>query len=184
MYLKLLKNEFQKNRTGSVLLCIFMTLSVTIAVAVFFMLVNLFASISSMYETANPPHFLQMHKGTIHAEDIDAFNSSYNGLEHASGGQLQRAAICRAMSNHPEILFGDEPTGALNLSATKEVMDILNKINGEGTTILLVTHDAKVAARADKVIYLEDGSIREICRLAKHKDSCIIVNVSLQNVMI
>lgn len=65
------------------------------------------------------------------------------------------------------ILFGDEPTGALNLSATKEVMDILNKINGEGTTILLVTHDTKVAARADKVIYLEDGSNREICRLGK-----------------
>ena len=59
-------------------------------------------------------------------------------------------------------------------------MDILNKINGEGTTILLVTHDAKVAARADKVIYLEDGTIRKICRLAKHEDSCIIENVSLQ----
>ncbi len=83
MYLKLLKNEFQKNKAGSVLLCIFMTLSVTIAAAVFFMLVNLFTSISSMYETANPPHFLQMHKGTIHAEDIDAFNSSYDGLQHA-----------------------------------------------------------------------------------------------------
>lgn len=65
-----------------------------------------------------------------------------------------------------------------------EVMDILNKINSEGTTILLVTHDAKVAAKADKVIYLEDETIRKICRLAKHKDSCIIVNVSLQNVMI
>ena len=135
MYLKLLKNEFQKNEAGSVLLCIFMTLSVTIAAAVFFMLVNLFTSISSMYENANPPHFLQMHKGTIHAEDIDAFNSSYDGLQHASGGQLQRAAICRAMINDPEILFGDEPTGALNSSATKEVMDILNQINGEGTTI-------------------------------------------------
>lgn len=82
------------------------------------------------------------------------------------------------------ILFGDEPTGALNSSATKEFMDILNKINSEETTILLVTHDAKVAAKADKVIYLEDGTIRKICRLAKHKDSCIIVNVSLQNVMI
>ncbi len=92
-------------------------------------------------------------------------------VKEVSGGQLQRAAICRAMINHPDILFGDEPTGALNSSATKEVMDILNKINGEGTTILLVTHDAKVAARADKVIYLEDGSIREICRFGKYKEA-------------
>ena len=105
-------------------------------------------------------------------------------VKEVSGGQLQRAAICRAMINHHKILFGDEPTGALNSSATKEFMDILNKINGEGTTILLVTHDAKVVAKADKVIYLEDGTIRKICRLAKHKDSCIIVKVSLQNVMI
>ena len=58
-------------------------------------------------------------------------------------------------------------------------MDILNQINGEGTTILLVTHDAKVAAKADKVIYLEDGTIRKICRLAKHKDSCIISSLTV-----
>ena len=82
-------------------------------------------------------------------------------IRKVSGGQLQRAAICRAMINHPAILFGDEPTGALNSSATKEVMDILEKIHQTGTTILLVTHDAKVAARAERVIYLEDGRIRD-----------------------
>ena len=81
-------------------------------------------------------------------------------IRTVSGGQLQRAAICRAMINHTDILFGDEPTGALNSSATKEVMDILGEINRQGMTILLVTHDAKVAARADRVIYLEDGSIK------------------------
>ena len=82
-------------------------------------------------------------------------------IRKVSGGQLQRAAICRAMINHPAILFGDEPTGALNSSATKEVMDILEKIHQTGTTILLVTHDAKVAARAERVIYLEDGRIKD-----------------------
>lgn len=82
-------------------------------------------------------------------------------IRKVSGGQLQRAAICRAMINHPDILFGDEPTGALNSSATKEVMDILEQISFSGTTILLVTHDAKVASRADRVIYLEDGKIKD-----------------------
>lgn len=92
-------------------------------------------------------------------------------IRKVSGGQLQRAAICRAMINHPDILFGDEPTGALNSSATKEVMDILGKINQDGTTVLLVTHDAKVAARADRIIYLEDGKIKDECLLGKYKEN-------------
>lgn len=94
-------------------------------------------------------------------------------IRKVSGGQLQRAAICRAMINHPAILFGDEPTGALNSSATREVMDIINGINGEGTTVLLVTHDAKVAARADRVIYLEDGSIKEMFDLGKYVETTV-----------
>ena len=89
-------------------------------------------------------------------------------IRKVSGGQLQRAAICRAMINHPAILLGDEPTGALNSSATKEVMDILNEINSRGTTVLLVTHDAKVAARADRVIYLEDGRVKETLELGRY----------------
>lgn len=88
-------------------------------------------------------------------------------IRKVSGGQLQRAAICRAMINHPHILFGDEPTGALDSSSTKEVMDILEQINLSGTTILLVTHDAKVAARADRIIYLEDGKIKDEFRQKK-----------------
>ena len=84
-----------------------------------------------------------------------------HNIRKVSGGQLQRAAICRAMINRPDILFGDEPTGALDSSSTKEVMDILEEINFGGTTILLVTHDAKVASRADRIIYLEDGKIKD-----------------------
>ena len=94
-------------------------------------------------------------------------------IRKVSGGQLQRAAICRAMINHPAILFGDEPTGALNSSATREVMDIINKINREGTTVLLVTHDAKVAARAERVIYLEDGSVKETFELGKFVETAM-----------
>lgn len=92
-------------------------------------------------------------------------------IRKVSGGQLQRAAICRAMINRPDILFGDEPTGALDSSSTKEVMDILEQINSSGTTILLVTHDAKVASRANRIIYLEDGKIKDEFRQKNGSES-------------
>ena len=101
-------------------------------------------------------------------KQMGIFSVADHDIRKVSGGQLQRAAICRAMINHPDILFGDEPTGALNSSTTKEVMDILGQINRQGTTILLVTHDAKVAARADRIIYLEDGSVREEYRPGRY----------------
>lgn len=80
-------------------------------------------------------------------------------IREVSGGQLQRASICRAMINNPEILFLDEPTGALNTSATNQVLEILEDLNQEGMTIMTVTHDSRVAARAKKVIYIRDGQI-------------------------
>ncbi|WP_344119930.1 ABC transporter ATP-binding protein [Kocuria aegyptia] len=80
-------------------------------------------------------------------------------VSEASGGQLQRVGICRALINQPKILFGDEPTGALNSTAAAEIMDILGELNAEGTTIMLVTHDPKVAARTDRVLYMVDGQI-------------------------
>lgn len=88
-----------------------------------------------------------------------------------SGGQLQRAAISRALMNQPEILFADEPTGALNRSTTKEIMDLLNEINREGMTIVLVTHDAKVAARADRIVYLADGQIEAEYEMNPYQES-------------
>lgn len=94
-----------------------------------------------------------------------------NDIHKVSGGQLQRAAICRAMINHPDILFGDELTGALNSSATREVLSIIDNINKNGTTVLLVTHDANVAVHADKVIYLEDGRIMDTLNLGKYDRS-------------
>ncbi len=71
-------------------------------------------------------------------------------ITEASGGQLQRVSICRALINNPNIIFADEPTGALNLKSTEEVMQILLNINRDGTTIMLVTHDVKVAAKNRK----------------------------------
>lgn len=82
-----------------------------------------------------------------------------NDITQASGGQLQRVAICRALINHPDIVFGDEPTGALNSRSACEIMEILANINQSGTTILLVTHDVKVAARTERVLFMLDGNL-------------------------
>ena len=82
MYYKILSNDFRKNPGKHFILLLFMTLSVTLAVSVFLMLVQLFTSISSMYETAQPPHFLQMHKGELNRDAIDEFNRSYPGMEY------------------------------------------------------------------------------------------------------
>lgn len=83
-----------------------------------------------------------------------------NDINEVSGGQLQRACICRSMINTPKILFADEPTGALNRTSSNEVMNELTKLNQEGTTIMMVTHDAKVAAKCSRVLYIVDGNIK------------------------
>lgn len=83
-----------------------------------------------------------------------------NDINEVSGGQLQRACICRSLINQPKMIFADEPTGALNQQNSKEVMKELNRINAEGTTVMLVTHDMKVAAKSDRVLYIEDGNIK------------------------
>ncbi|HAH18164.1 ABC transporter ATP-binding protein [uncultured Eubacterium sp.] len=83
-----------------------------------------------------------------------------NDINEVSGGQLQRACICRSLINKPRLLFADEPTGALNRSNSDEVMNEFVKINKEGTTIMMVTHDVKVASRCSRVLYIEDGNIR------------------------
>ena len=88
-------------------------------------------------------------------------------VTQVSGGQLQRACICRSMMNGPKILFADEPTGALNKSAAGEVMEELVKLNREGTTILMVTHDSRIASSCDRIIYLLDGQISAELKLGK-----------------
>lgn len=81
-------------------------------------------------------------------------------ITEVSGGQLQRACICRSMINQPKILFADEPTGALNQGTAQEIMEEFSCLNREGTTILIVTHDSKIAARCNRILYLLDGSIK------------------------
>lgn len=83
-----------------------------------------------------------------------------NDINEVSGGQLQRACICRSIINRPVMIFADEPTGALNRSASDEVMEEISRINSEGTAVMLVTHDSKVAAKCSRVLFIVDGNIK------------------------
>lgn len=112
---------------------------------------------------------LKKAKKLLHNMEISELETS--DIDKISGGQLQRVSICRALINEPLILFGDEPTGALNLSTTKEVMDLINEINKDGTTVVLVTHDVKVALRADRVIFLEDGTIKSSFKQERYNNT-------------
>lgn len=87
-----------------------------------------------------------------------------------SGGELQRAGICRALINNPKIIFADEPTGSLNSKNADIVMDLLKKINEAGTSILLVTHDPKVAMLADRLLFMLDGRIHKEIKLKDVKE--------------
>ena len=101
---------------------------------------------------------------------LDIIEVADNDINEVSGGQLQRACICRSMINKPKVLFADEPTGALNRTASNEVMRELVKLNEEGTTIMMVTHDAKVAAKCSRVLYIVDGNIKGEYNSPKEKD--------------
>ena len=103
-------------------------------------------------------------------------------IREVSGGQLQRAAICRAMINSPEILFMDEPTGALNSEAASQVMEILKKLNQEGISIMLVTHDAKMASMAKNVIYIKDGKLAGEIKLSNEKEALAELDLWLKTI--
>lgn len=83
-----------------------------------------------------------------------------------SGGQQQRCAIARAIASGNELILADEPTGALDTNTSDEMMSIFEELNRQGKTIIIVTHDAKIADRAKRIFYMEDGKI-----LGENKDA-------------
>lgn len=90
-----------------------------------------------------------------------------------SGGEAQRAGIVRALINSPEILFADEPTGALNSQTGLDVLDTLTRFNEQGQSVVMVTHDMRSARRGNRILYLKDGVILGECQLGRyvHGDS-------------
>ncbi|NLL76709.1 MAG: ABC transporter ATP-binding protein [Clostridiales bacterium] len=91
-------------------------------------------------------------------------------VNEVSGGQLQRACICRSMVMEPEIIFADEPTGALNQAAAIDVIEAFLRINREGTSILMATHDSKNAGVCERILYILDGEIKGELKLGKYTD--------------
>lgn len=82
-----------------------------------------------------------------------------NPVKELSGGQKQRVAIARAIVNNPGLLLADEPTGALDTKTSDDIMRLLKRLNEQGTTIVIITHDMEVASRCDRKIVIEDGRI-------------------------
>jgi ABC-type lipoprotein export system ATPase subunit len=107
---------------------------------------------------------VKKHDRAAHASGLAEAVGLQDRLRHLpkelSGGQMQRAAIARAMLNRPKLILADEPTGNLDSSNGKAIIDLFEQMRDEfGTTIIIVTHDPKVAARADREIAMEDGRI-------------------------
>ncbi|MEY9092353.1 ABC transporter ATP-binding protein [Paenibacillus sp. RC84] len=102
-------------------------------------------------------------------------------ITQVSGGQLQRVGICRALMSNPQIIFGDEPTGALNQEAAEAIMNLLSEINAAGTAIMLVTHDAKIAAKTERIMFMCDGKIVSEMRLPKY--SVVDIEDRMEKVM-
>lgn len=87
-----------------------------------------------------------------------------------SGGQRQRVAIARALINSPDVIFADEPTGALNSNTSNQILDLLTDINRREQSIVMVTHDLKAALRANRIIYLCDGEIAGELQLTPYQE--------------
>lgn len=92
-------------------------------------------------------------------ERVDMYDRRHHRPNEMSGGQQQRVAIARAIATHPPIIMADEPTGALDSHTGKHVLEILHKLNDEGSTIILITHDTGIAATAKRIVRISDGRI-------------------------
>jgi putative ABC transport system ATP-binding protein len=92
-----------------------------------------------------------------------------------SGGQQQRVALARALVNRPVLLLADEPTGNLDSESTRDVLRLLRRLNDDGQTILLVTHDARVASIADRVVTMRDGRIVDESALDQRSDATVVL---------
>ena len=122
--------------------------------------------ILSLEENVVLPHLLRAGSNTIRTKidrllrEMDLYERRNHKPHELSGGEMQRAAICRALINDPEIILADEPTGNLDSASGKQVLEILRRLKDEqGKTILLVTHSQEGAAIADQVLKMRDGKI-------------------------
>lgn len=120
----------------------------------------------NVYENIRVPLLLSRHRPKRAKESIDAVLQRLNIFElrnkmasQLSGGQKQRVAIARALINDPSIILADEPTGALDSTTAKDVMSVFKELNGQGKTIIVVTHNLMIADQCNRVLTLTDGRL-------------------------
>lgn len=100
-------------------------------------------------------------KRVMNALSIVGIEDKANNLaNHISGGQIQRAAIARAIVMDPAVILADEPTGNIDSKTANEIMNYLKKLNKQGRTIVVITHERKIAQFAERIIYLDDGRVK------------------------
>jgi len=126
---------------------------------------NLIRTLNAVENVALPMFFAgisrkrRMERARELLEKVGLGNRLYHKPSEMSGGEQQRVAIARALSNDPEVIIGDEPTGNVDTETGNVIMDILEDLNGEGRTIIVVTHDPDIAARAKIIKKMKDGKI-------------------------
>lgn len=126
---------------------------------------NLIPDLTAKENIVSPSYKRKIARG-VNKDRVEVLMTQMRMKEHEnkfpsqlSGGQRQRVAICRALMNEPEIIFADEPTGALNSRTGENVLDIFTNMYEQGQSIVMVTHDLKAAVRGNRIIFLRDGRI-------------------------
>lgn len=126
---------------------------------------NLLPKMNALQNVELPLHYSGATDGRERARALLERVGMADRLDHLpqqlSGGQRQRVAIARALVNDPALMLADEPTGNLDSRTGREIMDLFDELHGQGRTVVLVTHDAEIAARAGRIVRLRDGLIEQ-----------------------
>lgn len=123
---------------------------------------------AAMYNKRNKVEVQEKANKLLESLNLNEHKDKYPA--ELSGGMQQRVAIARAIINNPKVIFGDEPTGALNSAMSNMVLDLLSNLNNEGQSIVMVTHDIKSALRANRILYIKDGRIDGEVNLGKYNE--------------